>query len=148
MPTLLLELKGNKYLNRTLFPPWLYVYDDILLYRKRRFIRVDEITLPYSHIVQVNLIQGLFWGTLEIINTGVQNVTIKFVWKGKARKAKELIDDKIYHAHAKHKPGDSTKSGNMYEFERSLNRLEELKKRGRISRKEYKKRRATLMQKY
>jgi hypothetical protein len=146
MSTLLLQIRGEPLYNLTIFPPYLYLYDDILAYRKRRFIVVDEVTLSYSHIVQVNLARGIFFSTLEIINTGVQNIKIKYIFTGQAVKAKKLIDQKIYFSLAKEKPKDNPEyAAELHNYEKSLNRLKELLSQEKITEREFEEKRKKLL---
>ncbi|HSX39131.1 MAG TPA: hypothetical protein VLI92_00890 [Candidatus Saccharimonadales bacterium] len=141
MSHLLLKLVANPTMNRTIFPARLFVYDDALIFRKRSLIRIRETTIAYSHIVQVNLIRGIFFARLEIINNGVENIDLKFVSKSLASKAKKLIDQKIYFAHAKEKADQPITSITVNDVEKSLNRLKELLSKGVIGQREYEKRR-------
>src|SRR5258708_6772365 len=141
MPHLLVKLVANPTMNRTIFPANLFVYDDALIYRKRSLIKIRETTLAYSHIVQVNLIKGIFFARLEIVNNGVENIILKYVSKSLATKAKHVIDQKIYFAHAKEKADQPISSITVNDVEKSLNRLKELLNKGKIDKYEYNKRR-------
>jgi len=145
MSTLLLELAGNRELNRTFFPPRLYIYDDLLIYRKRRFLKINEITIAYSHIAQVNMIKGIFFARLEIDTSAGQHLTIKYIPKTPAVKAKKLIDQKIYNALAKHKAEPVSTISHPEAFEKSLSRLKELLNKGKISKREFVRRKAVLL---
>lgn len=149
MANLLLKIQGNKYINHTMFRPFLFIYDDAVIYKKRRkFLYVDEITATYNHMVQVNLHRGIFFAKLEIVNTGAEDISIKGVWKGKARQAKQLIDQKIYHAHNKdHHRIDPKEQIAVENFEKSLKRLKELLKRNIITKKEFEKKKKRLLKK-
>lgn len=147
MSTLILEIEGNRMLNRVLFAPKLIIYDDILVYKTRGIIRVNEITLSYNHIAQVNLKRGLFFASLEIVNNGAENVLMRYILKDQAIKAKKSIDQKIYHAHAKEKLFDNQPSVDMHNLEKSLNRYKELMSMGKISKKEFEKKRQELLKK-
>jgi|SRR3989344_3384730 len=137
MPNLLLKLVGSSTFNRTIFPPHLFLYDDVMIYRKRGFFKVREVTIAYSHIVQVNLVRGIFFARLEIVNTGVDNIIVKYVSKAQAAKAKRVIDQKIYYSHAKEKSDQEMTPVNVHNFEKSLNRLKELVNKGLITQREY-----------
>lgn len=146
MSNLLLKIQGNPLYNLTIFPPRLYLYDDILIYRKRHYLVVEEVTLSYSHIVQVNLMRGIFLSTLEIINTGVKNIKIKYIYSWEAAMAKKLIDQKIYFSLAKEKPKESQHyAQEIHNYEKSLNRLKELMSSGRITRGEFEQKRKEIL---
>jgi hypothetical protein len=124
--------------NRTVFPPHLYVYDDILLYKRRSLLRSKEITVAYSHITQVMLLKGIFFAGLDVITAGVEHINIRFVSKELADKAKKIIDQKVYLAHAKHKvPEESDKKGTVNTVEKSIARYKELLEKGVISQKQF-----------
>jgi hypothetical protein len=142
---LLLKLKGNPYINKSIFHHRLYLYDDILLYRKRKFFKVKEVTIAYSHIVQVDIISGIIFSSISILNPATDTIEIKGVPKHIAKKAKKIIDQKIHMAHAKHSPAKMDISNDMVKYEKSLNRLDELLQRGLITDKEYDERRNDLM---
>ena len=138
MSILLLHLVGNRILNRTIFPPNLYIHDDLLIYKKRTLISSKEITISYNQISQITLQKGVFFATLEMITTGTDDILINFLPKGIAAKAKKIIDQKIYHSHAKHnnhQPNETSTS--IAGYEKALNRLKELLQKGQISEKEY-----------
>lgn len=149
MSTLLLELEGNWEFNHTIFPPRILVYDDLLIYRKRRFLKLNEVTISYSHIVRVNLIRGIIFASLEIVTSADENVIVKYIPKDKAIRAKKIIDQKIYGALAKHKTDISSQHGSenreAVEFEKSLHRINELRAKDRITQKEYKHKKAELL---
>ena len=147
MSTLLMHLHGSRELNHTIWPPNLYIYDDLLIYKKRRWLRMNEVTISYSHIVRVDLDKGLFFANLNIVTSADESVLIKFILRAKAAKAKKIIDQKIYGALAKHKvEGDPDIAGSQ-NYEKSLNRLHELLNRGRISKGEFTRKRADLLKK-
>ena|SRR3972149_5845911 len=146
MSNLLLELQGNNVINRTIFPHKLYLYDDILLYKKRRFLRVKEVTIAYSHIAQVNLLRGIMFATMEIVSTGAENIKVRGVRKDLATRAKKIIDQKMFMEHAKHKPDHSQNPNELLKYEKSMQRLKELFIRGRLSKREYNERRKELLE--
>ena len=145
MSNLLIELKGNNFINKTIFPHRLYFYDDILLYKKKHFLRSKEVTIAYSHIVQVDLDKGIFFSTLKIINTGVETIVLMGLNKKKAAMAKKLIDQKIYMEHAKHSPDHGNIDNDLLKYEKGINRLKELWIRGKITEKEYNSKKSTLL---
>jgi hypothetical protein len=148
MSTLLVYLRGNMSFNRTLFPPRLYVYDDLLIYRKRHLTKTKEVTFSYNQISKINLTRGIFFGAIEFATTGRENFEVKWVSKKKATMAKKIIDQKIYHAHAQHKPEETQLAREVKEYEKSVNRLKELHGRGEISKKDLDKMRRDLLRKF
>ncbi len=147
MAQLLMTLKGNKYVNHSMFRPYLYIYDDIILYRKRRRVFwIDEITTTYTHIVQVNLHKGIWFAKLEIINPGTEDIEIKGIWNKPAKRAKKIMDQKINQVHNRdHHANDQQEKQQITNVEKSIQRLKELHTKGAISDKEYKKRREQLL---
>lgn len=143
MSTLLLHLEGSPTFNRTIFTPNLFIYDDLIIYRKRSWFVLREITISYHQISQVSFTKGLFFGHLEII-TGEETLKIRYLPKSKTRSAKDIIDQKIYHSHAKHSPALDHNTSEVTTYEKSLNRLQELLNRGSISKKEFEKKKAEL----
>jgi len=147
MSTLLLELNGSMTFNRTIFPPYLFIFDDLLIYKRRRWFRVREVTIAYNQIAQIIVTRGIFFATIEIITNGNDNITIKFVPREKGMQAKKIIDQKIFYSHAKHKPGDRKEMSNVFLYEKSLARLNELYNRGSISKDEYEERKREILRK-
>lgn len=145
MSTLLLKLWGNKTLNHTVWPPYLYIYDDLLSYKKRSWFKLKEITMSYNQIAQSTLQTGIFFATLEIITTGTDDIIIKYIDKKSGKKAKKIIDQKLYHAHSKLHPDVETDKSKMNTYEKSVNRLKELLNKGRITEKEYEKKKDRLL---
>lgn len=145
MSTLLLHLSGNKSFNRTIFPPQLYIYDDLLLYKKRKLFSSKEITISYNQISQITLNLGIFFARLDIVTTGTEDIFIKFVNKKVAAQAKKIIDQKIYRSHAKHHEDSKNINASQENLEKSIGRLHELFAQGHISEKEYNKKRNALL---
>lgn len=145
MSNLLLEIKANKYLNRTMFPHRLYIFDDKVVYKTRGLFRISETTISFNHMSQVDVTRGIFFASLEIINTGgVKDILIKHVRKSKAMKAKSIIDQKIHHIHnaANHPEQSRYAAESLIEkTEKDLNRLKELLLKEKLTQKEYNKRR-------
>ncbi len=148
MSTLLLKISGSKTFNKTIFAPYIFIYDDILLYRKRKLFSVTEITVAYSHIAEVNLKRGVFFAALEINTTAQKTIIVRYLNKGLASHAKKIIDQKIHFAHAKHKPESEVTAhqNQVSEMEKSLNRLNELYNKGKISEKEFNSSRKQLLE--
>lgn len=144
MSTLLLKLTGNMSFNHTIWPPSLYIYDDLLVYRKRRFFHVREITISYHHITQLILNKGLFFASLDMETSGTEDIQLKYINKKEGERAKHIIDQKVYHSHAKHQGSDIEKT-DVRDYERSVHRLKELNERGMISDREFRKKRAKLV---
>lgn len=145
MSNLLLHLSGNKTLNRTVFPPNLYIYDDLLLYKKRKLLSIKEITISYNQISQVTLNKGIFFASLEIVTTGTDDLVIKYISKKDAVHAKKIIDQKIYHSHAKHHEESYEQKAAPIKVEKSIARLQELLQRGNINQSEFEKRKKELL---
>lgn len=149
----LLKLQGNRSLNRTIFEPSVNVYDTKIVHRKRSLFKINETSIPYNHIAEVNVIQGIFFAEFSIYTTSKKEITLRWVSKSKAKKAKDIIDHKVYEAH--HKKIDDTHQGTsasikvstIGSYEKSLNRLEELLQQKRISRHEFAKRQKELLKK-
>ena len=137
MATLLLQLSGNKTLNRTIFPAHLFIYNDLLIYKKRKLFLIKEITISYGQISQVTLNKGIFFASLEVVTTGTDDFLIRFVPKKIALQAKKIIDQKIYQSHSKHHDEPSQEKSTPTKVEKSLTRLHELVQKGQISQKEY-----------
>lgn len=152
MRQLVMTLVGNRFINQSLFSPHLFMYDDLMIYRHRKhLVLLDEITINYNHIVNVNLHQGVFFSFFEIVMAGAHEpVTIKGVPKKPARKAKNIMDQKIFQVHNKHltnKNDMKSASRELDSFEQSLQRLRELHTQGKISEREYNKKRSQLLKK-
>jgi hypothetical protein len=152
MSVLLLKLTGYYALNRTIFPPKIFIYEDAVVYKKRKmFFWLDEITFTYNQIAQVGLKAGLIFAHLTLASTGQDHIIVKYLFKWRARLAKKIIDQKVYHAHAKHMGGQAggseKKTSRMNSFEHALSRIEELAIKGRLSKRQYKKKKRELLKK-
>lgn len=157
MSHLLLTLEANKLMNKSIFTHKLRIYDNKIIYEERTyFIRVTEITISYNHVSQVYLVKGIYFASLEIINTGgVKDIIIKYVSAKQAEKAKRIIDAKIHgvsdesFTNPKNKEIITlTKKGHdlrLDGIESNLSRLNELLLRKRITRKEYEKKRKEVL---
>jgi hypothetical protein len=139
MSTLLLHLCGNMTFNRTIFPPQFLIYDDILIYKKRKLFGVREMTISYNQISQVTLYKNLFFGHLEINTAGTGDIIVRFLPKAMATKAKRIIDNKVYHSHAKHQGSTQSDTAQVQRYEKSVSRLKELKEKGQINEREFSK---------
>ncbi len=153
MATLLLKVQGNRSLNRTIFEPSLNIYDSKLVHRKRGLFKINETSIPYNHIAEVNVIQGIFFGEITIFTTSKKEINIRWVPKSKARKAKEIIDHKVYEFHHKKpNPSDispitSLNTNSVNNYEKSIARLDELLGQNKITKHEYAQRRKELLKK-
>jgi len=147
MSHLLYSIWGHPLYNGTIFPPRLELYDEAIIYKRRGLFYLNEFTLPYSHIVQVNLHKGIIFASLEIVTSGIQNLSIRYVLKGNAVKAKKLIDKKIYYALAKERTKEVHQPEGIHVYEKSLQRLNELLNQGKISKSEFEKKRKELFKK-
>lgn len=148
MGTLLLKLQGNRLFNLTFFAPFFFIFDDLMMYRRRNWLIVKEITLSYNQIARVDLTIGILFSHLDIITTARDDISIRFVNKKVAKKAKRIIDRKIHHAHTKHKFEEIKKHTDVHKYERTLSRLKELHRKGKISKKEYDKKKRELLKKF
>jgi hypothetical protein len=140
-----LHLQGSMMYNQTIFPPQLYVYDDLLLYKKRHIFWVREVTISYNQIAQVTLNKGILFSSLQIMTTGTDDIILKYLQNTDANKAKKIIDQKIFYSHAKHHDEASTIKATPTHIEKSLERLKELVARGSMSKREYETRRKELL---
>jgi hypothetical protein len=147
MPTLLLKLHGDMTFNATIFPPYLFVYNDLLIYKKRKLLSAREVTISYNQISEVSVIRGIFFSYIEIFTTGDKSLQIKFVNKKLAKQAKSIIDQKIYHSHAKHHEENISGRADTLALEKSIARLQELLARGEISDREFEKKKSQLLSK-
>lgn len=150
MSTLIFKATAYFLRSKTIFPPSIEIYDDFMKYRNTHwFFWHDEITVTYNHIAQVNIRKGIFFGDIELVNTGgVENIIVKHLFRWDAVKAKAIIEQKLYAAHQKpnRKTTKKTTSDKIHELEHGISRLRELQHRGRISRGEYNKRRKKLLE--
>ena len=145
MSTLLIELKGSPELNRTIWPPRIFVYDDLIIYKKRNWYKLREITISYHQIARVTLTRGLFFSHLELETTGDDKIVVKYISKSKGKYAKTIIDQKIYKSHAKHASLPDKNEDEVSAYEKSVNRLNELLNTGRINKKEFESKRKELL---
>lgn len=150
MSHLLIQLVGNKLFNWTIWPPYLFVHDDMITYKKRSWFVVREMSISYNQIAQVNLIMGLFFGELEIVTTSndTHTIIINYTNKETTKRAKKIIDQKIHLVHDKQTDTETLKGKDLKTFEKSLSRLKELLEKGRISKKEYEIKRKELLGKW
>lgn len=128
-----------------MWPPYLYVYDDLLIYRKRKWFKLREATISYNQISGVETTHGIFFATIEIYSTGIENIKIRFVSKSIARQAKKIIDQKIFHSHAKHQTTPPANIDSTKNYELGVNRLKELLAKDMITEKEFENRRKDLL---
>ncbi|OGC69615.1 hypothetical protein A2415_03520 [candidate division WWE3 bacterium RIFOXYC1_FULL_39_7] len=145
MSKLLLKLQGLRSLNRTIFPPYLFVYDDILIYKKRKWIWVKEISISYGQISQVTLNKGIFFSSLDIYSAGTDNIVLRFIPTEPAVKAKKILDQKVYHSHAKHQQVETGSKVTLSDYEKSLNRLQELLNKNKISQRDFHRKKSELI---
>lgn len=152
MNTLLLHIKGSRIYNFTLFRPHLYVYNDRVVYKKRHILTHDEFSIHYRHISQANFINFIYlFAHIEIVTTGQRFIKIHWVPKKQARIAKKIIDEKVHQVHKDdfRTPEEGREDpGYVNNFEMSLKRLRELLNVGKISQKEFNKRRKELLKKH
>jgi hypothetical protein len=153
MSTLLMHVAGSRLYNFTLFRPHLYIYDDRVVYKKRHLLTHDEFSISYNQIAQVNLIKFIYlFGHIEMVTSaGMRFIKVHWIPKGKAKKAKKIIEEKIHQAHRKdhHLPDDARDKGvYIKDFEKSLRRLKELLSTGKINQREFNRKRKQLLKKH
>lgn len=152
MSTLLYDLKASRIMNKTFFVHHLRIYDNNMVYERRRLpFHKEETTISYNHVSQVNLIKDLFFAHLEIINTGgVENILIRYVGKRAGKEAKNIIDAKIHKTHGVYTPHHNEQKHETTPIEiaskthpvideKALIRYKDLLNQGRISKMEYNK---------
>lgn len=149
MSTLLLHVKGSRMYNFTLFRPHLYIYDNHLTYRKRHIFTHDEFSITYNHISQVDLVKFIYlYSHIEIVTTAPRYINVRWIPRKQAKKAKELIDHKVFLAHKRYHTQAHEKNIMIEDFELSMRRLNELLTTGRISKREFEKRKKDLLKKH
>lgn len=118
-----------------------------MIYKKRRKIFfVDEITMPYNHVAQFNAHKGIIFTKYEIIMSGGNNVVVvKGLWNRPAKRAKKIIDNKVYQAHNKDHNNNNDSRPIMDKIELSLSRLKELHRKEQIGKKEFEKRKKKIL---
>lgn len=150
----LIQIAGNRFFNKTIWPPFLFVYDDMLVYKKRSWFITKEMTITYNQITQVNMYSGIFFAKLEIITPSNDEhiIIVNFVPKQEAVRAKRIIDQKVHTAHKDtsniNRDKSDSREGDIKHFEKSLTRIKELLNRGRITKREYEKQRKELLKKW
>ena len=145
MAKLLIQLRGNKSLNRTIFPPHLYIYEDLLIYKKGHLFGSKESTISYGQISQIILSKGIFFANIQIVTTGNDDIVVNWVNKKLASTAKKIIDQKIYQSHSKHSDAAEKVGETHINVEKALSRLKELVVKGHLSEKEYQKKKNDLL---
>lgn len=124
------------------------IYDDRMMFKRRRWFKIFEITITYNHVAQANLTKGVFFATIEIINSGgYENASLKNIPNKDATKAKKMIDQKIRLVHTKDKGFTIADDKKVQKLEKSLNRLMELLRKKRINKREFNKRKKILLRK-
>jgi len=104
------------------------------------------MSIAYSQISQVILLKGIFFAGLDVITTGVEHINIRFINKFKADRAKRIVDQKVFYAHAKHKaPETGELKGNLTAVEKSVARYKELLEKGVITKDQFEKRTLELL---
>ncbi|MBI2414539.1 hypothetical protein HYV31_01690 [candidate division WWE3 bacterium] len=149
MSNLIYEIKTNKIRAGAIFDTILRIHEDFIVLWSRHWFTVNEYTITYKHIVRAHLIKRIFFSNLQIMDsTGNENAIIKHVWNSDAIKAKKLIDQKINLVHSSEMNRKELESRGVAEIdnlEKSLGRLKELVAKGRLSEKEYEKRKKTML---
>ena len=138
--------------NFTLFRPHLYVYNDRVVYKKRHILTHDEFSIHYQQISQANYINFIYlFAHIEIVTTGQRFIPVHWVPKKQAKRAKKIIDEKIHQAHKtdyRTPEEGGMDQGYVKDFEMSLKRLKELLSIGKITKKEFDKKRKQLLKKH
>ena len=149
MSNVLLEVKTNLMRAHTIFGSNLRIYDDYLTLRRRKWFNVEEVTMTTSNIAQVNLIAGVFFSTIQIVNSsGAQDVKIHHVWKPMARKAKAILDQKLQQEHVAgidEREFGQPQQTDLGDYEKSLNRMRELVRKGKMTETEYERKRQKML---
>lgn len=148
MSNLIFEIGTYRLRAHTIFKSTLKIYEDFIVFRKRKWFTVQEITIPYNQIAQANLVSGVFFSMLQIIDSGGSDgVSLNYVLNKQAKKAKKLLDQKIYRYHVT--GGDKrqfeAKPHALDSFEKSLSRLHELMLKGKISERDFEKKKRNLI---
>ena len=139
----------NRIKAHNIFPRSLKIYDDLLLFKIRKWFNVDENTITYNHIAQVSLKNGVWFSTIQIITSGgFDNPLIPHILKKHAKKAKGIIEEKVQRTHISgpdKEEFEAREDTKLIEYEKSLSRLKELNRRGRISDNEFEKKKKKLL---
>jgi len=148
MSHLLTKIRGNMFMNQTMWEPTLMVYDDYIVYRRRHWFVVKEVTISYKQVAQVNLSTGIFWAELEIVITGndTRTVRVKYAPKEETKRAKKIIDQKVHMVH--HQDDKMGGDNGVKSLEKSLARLTELLEKKKISKNDFTKRKRELVDNY
>lgn len=149
MSNLIFEAKMNRIRAHSMFPQSIKIFEDLVVFRKRRWFVVDETTITYNHIAQANLKSGIFFSTLEITTTGgADNPSVPYIKNKDAVRAQRIIEQKIYQIHATSDVKDNFKAevaSEISNVEKSINRLKELKMKGQITDKEFTKKKKEII---
>lgn len=146
MPNLLHTIRSMRLFTGEIHPTTLYIYDDYMVYVKRGIIVKNEATISYNHVSQVYYRKGYLAASIEVINTGgVENIVVPWLPIKEAEKAKKIIDQKVFHTHARVSGKEKSLGVGTPDFERRLARLKELLNRGEISKKEFEKKRQEMI---
>ena len=149
MSNLILKVGMYRPRGYTIFPQTLGIYEDLIIFRKRRWFQVEEMTVTFNHIAQSNLKSGIFFSTIEIVTSGGgDNPSLKYILNKPAKKAQKIIEQKIYRVHAAKEGKEEFRAEPktpINQMEKSLSRLRELNLRGKITDKEFEKRRKELV---
>lgn len=132
-----------------------------MIYKKRHLLSAEEITLSYNMIAQVILKKfPIVFAHLDLVTTGSDTeIKIKWAIKSKAIKAKQIIDKKVHQTYRSLMEPDMptrpnvhaalySQNDNIDSLERSLVRLDELLKQGKISKGEFNKKKHVLLKRH
>jgi len=106
---------------------------------------VKEISISYGQISQVTLNKGIFFSSLDIYSAGTDNIVLRFIPTEPAVKAKKILDQKVYHSHAKHQQVETGSKVTLSDYEKSLNRLQELLNKNKISQRDFHRKKSELI---
>jgi len=151
MTSFIYQVNTNLLRACTIFPKSLKIFTDYVVFRKRAWFNVEEVTVTTSNIVQVHLRKGILFSTLVVMNSSGSDVAeIKHIWNPKAIKAKQILDQKLYQIHTTgfvKKEFENAPHAQLDNFEKTLGRLKELLQRGKITQKEFDEKRQGMLKK-
>ncbi len=62
----------------------------------RSLFKTIKMSLPFDRIAQVNIVQGIFFADIEVVNKGgTDNLIIRYLTNSNALSAKSLIEERI-----------------------------------------------------
>lgn len=149
MSNIIYKVNKNRIRAHTIFRSTLTIYEDYIVFWNRFWLTTKEITITYKQIAQVNITKGIWFSRLHIISSGgYEEAEIKCVLNKKAIRAKRIIEQKLHRSHAPTKQRKEFKHKKIYKIdklEKSLNRLRELVNKGKLTEREYEKKRKKML---